>query len=73
MTDVTISEIDEDETRDFFARHVRSLLRMNVAIPRHAGVDNSSFLPLSLNHPIGPARIDLHPSSSSLAFALRQR
>src|SRR6516164_9565098 len=50
-----------------------SLLRLNVTIPRHAGVDNSSFLPRSLNHPIGSARIDLHSGGCALTLTLRKR
>src|SRR6516225_390627 len=50
-----------------------SLLRLNVTIPRHAGGDNSSFLPLSLNHPIGSARIDLHSGGCPLTLTLCKR
>jgi hypothetical protein len=56
--------------RNNFAELLRLL---NVTIPRHAGVNNSSFLPLALNHPIGSARNGLHGCGCSLAFALRKR
>jgi hypothetical protein len=46
-------------------------LRLNVTIPRHAGIDNSSFLSRSLNHPNGSGRIDLR-GGCPLTLALRQ-
>jgi hypothetical protein len=46
---------------------------MNVTIPRHAGVDNSGFLSLSLNHPIGSTTIDLQSCGRPLILTLRKR
>jgi hypothetical protein len=48
------------------------LLRLNVTIARHAGVDNISFLARAINHPISAAS-GLHRGGRRLAFALRKR
>jgi hypothetical protein len=49
-----------------------SLLRMNVTIPRHAGVDDISFLARPINRPIS-APSGVHSSGRALTLTLRKR